>query len=376
MPGFSGVNKWVENIARSVQADFNIIICAQSGALLSEQEERVGNVTIVKIPVAKQLRYEKLPLYSAWNRGVSKYLKSLKGPLRVIAPFSGVESFTLDEIPGIKLYTLLVTDERSHRFPQMSRKELQDLSTLDPRTREVVRRESEILNAKNGRLIGDSSVIIKDLEELFDSQFANRSVVLPINLESDTCKPHNKQKIVFFVGRCDNRKGLRTLLDAWEWTSHLLPDWKLIVATSGGDDYETASRLSWWSAHQFNAEILWNVEESIKHLYMAKSSIVVVPSLYESFGLVALEALQHGSIAIVSDVGGLPEVIDAVGVRFNPLSSQDLAMKIALTARDEKLLRTYPSLGRTRVQESFSDEAIRNQVIQILFAADSSAMSF
>jgi glycogen(starch) synthase len=71
------------------------------------------------------------------------------------------------------------------------------------------------------------------------------------------------------------------------------------------------------------------------------SDLCVVPSIYEPFGLVALEAMASGCPCIVADTGGLREVVpnDAVGLRFRPSDPAALAELVATVLGDAALRR-------------------------------------
>lgn len=358
MPGFSGVNFWIENLSRAFSEKFNVTIFCQSRFLFKAQRFQLNNVSIVALPILPSLKFLKLPLYSAWSATIKKEL--LKNPkyTTVIAPLSGIESNGLSSINGIKIFTLLVTDERTHRFPKLNSLELRELERFDSRTLEVVSRESLILGAKEGRFLADSNEVIVHLEELFSIELRESSMVLPINIAPDTCKKQEKENIFFFVGRCDLRKDLRTLLNAWELIHLMLPAWKLVIATSGGDDFQTFNRVSQMSQQSWALELIVNADESQKHEFLMKSKIVIYPSRYESFGIVALEAMQHGCATIASNVGGIPEVLENAGVLFEAGSEIDLASNMVLLARSEAHLELLMKRSLVRSKSNFSDESV------------------
>jgi glycosyltransferase involved in cell wall biosynthesis len=358
MPGFSGVNFWVENLSRALSRNFNVTIFCQGRLLFKAQRFRANSVSIVALPILPSLKFLKLPLYSAWNATIKKELLENSKYTTVIAPLSGVESYGLSSIYGINIFTLLVTDERTHRFPNLTSLELQELEKFDLRTLEVVSRESTVLGANNSRFLADSSEVIVHLQELFSIDLGGTSVVLPINIAPDTCKPQEKENIFFFIGRCDLRKDLRTLLNAWELIRPMLPTWKLVIATSGGDDYQTFNRVSQMSKQSWSLELIINANESQKHDFLKRSKIVIYPSRYESFGIVALEAMQHGCATIASNVGGIPEVLGSAGVLFEAGSEVDLASSMVWLARNVAHLELLKERSLLRSKSNFSDESV------------------
>jgi glycosyltransferase involved in cell wall biosynthesis len=87
-----------------------------------------------------------------------------------------------------------------------------------------------------------------------------------------------------------------------------------------------------------------------------RNAIVVIPSRGEGFGMVALEAAERGRAAIVSDVGGLPEIVadGETGVVVPTEDVDALARAIVVLARDAELVREYGHAARSRALDQFS----------------------
>jgi glycogen(starch) synthase len=81
-------------------------------------------------------------------------------------------------------------------------------------------------------------------------------------------------------------------------------------------------------------------ENRLRGLYAA-ADLVVVPSLYEPFGLVALEAMASGTPVLASDTGGLREIVDheVTGLRFVPGAASSLAREATRLLTDRELAR-------------------------------------
>jgi glycosyltransferase involved in cell wall biosynthesis len=364
MPGFSGVNFWVENLARALSKDFQITIYCQGRNLLRSELFLNSGVSIIALPIFTKLRRLKLPLYSAWNSALKKELLNHPKRRTVISPLSGIESYGLTQIHGLRTFTLLVTDERTHRFPNLSTSQILDYDHIDHRTSLIVSRESEILNDSGAEFLADSNEVIEHLQRLFSMKFDQRVSVLPINIMPDNCEFRKKENIIFFIGRCDLRKDLSTLLNSWEMIHNFLPSWTLVVATSGGDDHETFRRVSQMAKKNYSLKLLLNVDEFQKHEYLAKSKIVVYPSRYESFGIVALESMQHGCVTIASNIGGLPEVLDNAGVLFEVGSDIDLGISIVSLIRDTSRMKLLMERSLKRAEHNFSDDLILERFLE------------
>ena len=116
-----------------------------------------------------------------------------------------------------------------------------------------------------------------------------------------------EEKIVFFVGRMVREKGVQILIESLpkiRWGYH---DTKLVIAGGGHRDHlvNLAAYLG-MERHVYFAGFI--PDEELLKLYSV-IDIACYPSLYEPFGIVALEAMAARVPVVVSDAGGLPEVV-------------------------------------------------------------------
>ena len=89
--------------------------------------------------------------------------------------------------------------------------------------------------------------------------------------------------------------------------------------------------------------------------------ILIVPSLSEAFGLVAIEGLASGLPVIASDVGGLAEIVnDGCGILFEPGNYEELALCIATIGKDRDLWKRLHLGSRRRAQSFSMDEMVKN----------------
>jgi glycosyltransferase involved in cell wall biosynthesis len=106
--------------------------------------------------------------------------------------------------------------------------------------------------------------------------------------------------------------------------------------------------------------------DSVGPLY-ERSLAVVVPSRGEGFGMVALEAAERGRAAIVSDVGGLPEIVahEETGIVVPREDAEGLARAIVELARDPDRARMLGAAARQRAVGSFSAEAAADRIADL-----------
>jgi D-inositol-3-phosphate glycosyltransferase len=129
------------------------------------------------------------------------------------------------------------------------------------------------------------------------------------------CIPHAAHKIILFAGRIEPLKGVDTLLQAVALIQKRRPDVieDTCVAIIGGDPWtdnpdEEMARLQELRRQLGISNLvtfLGSKDQDALPNYYAAAEMVVIPSHYESFGLVALEAMACGTPVIASEVGGL-----------------------------------------------------------------------
>jgi glycogen(starch) synthase len=98
-----------------------------------------------------------------------------------------------------------------------------------------------------------------------------------------------------------------------------------------------------------------------------RSGCVVIPSLYEPFGVVALEALAGGAPLIVADTGGLAETVGGTGsaLLFEPGNADELADCIERVLTDPELADEMVRRGRELLQATYSWDAIATRTISV-----------
>jgi glycosyltransferase involved in cell wall biosynthesis len=97
------------------------------------------------------------------------------------------------------------------------------------------------------------------------------------------------------------------------------------------------------------------------------ADVSVVPSMFEPFGIVALEAMAAKSPVVVSDTGGLSEIVehDVTGVKVYPNNVESLAWGITKVLTDEKYANTLRENAYRRIQDRYDWDKIAQQTERI-----------
>ncbi len=147
------------------------------------------------------------------------------------------------------------------------------------------------------------------------------------------------EKLVILVGRLVYEKGFQLALEALGPIIEHIGKVRFLVAGSGTHEEELKAQAEQLGLMEHGTFLGWIGDDVLHSLYRI-ADLCVVPSLYEPFGLVALEAMASGCPCIVADTGGLREVVPAgerVGLRFNGGDADHLGVMIERMLTDDEL---------------------------------------
>jgi glycogen(starch) synthase len=146
-----------------------------------------------------------------------------------------------------------------------------------------------------------------------------------------------EQRLVLLVGRLVYEKGFHLALDALAPVIRRLGNVRFVVAGTGTAEDELKKQARRLRLMRHGSFLGWVGDDMLHSLYRV-SEIVIVPSIYEPFGLVALEAMASGCLCVVADTGGLREVVPqdgSVGLRFTPRDASSLEHVLEQALSDE-----------------------------------------
>jgi glycogen(starch) synthase len=148
-----------------------------------------------------------------------------------------------------------------------------------------------------------------------------------------------QERLVLLVGRLVYEKGFQLALDALPGLVERLGDVRFLVAGSGTHEDQLRAQARDLGLDAHGTFLGWIGDDVLHSLYRI-ADLCVVPSIYEPFGLVALEAMASGCPCIVADTGGLREIVpedERVGLRFNGGDAEHLAFMVERLLCDEPL---------------------------------------
>lgn len=177
---------------------------------------------------------------------------------------------------------------------------------------------------------------------------------------------------LLFVGNVKPHKNLSGLLKAFASLIGKLPHDLIIVGKRegfrSGDEKAVAKAKKLADRVHFTGHIN---DQSLRK-YFAHADALILPSLYEGFGLPPLEAMACGCPVIVSDVAALPEVCGDAALYCDPYNPADIADKIQRLMGDDELRTTLRARGLERAQQFSWDTCARKtlEVIEKLLHAN------
>ncbi|MGC1166925.1 MAG: glycosyltransferase family 4 protein [Solirubrobacterales bacterium] len=157
-------------------------------------------------------------------------------------------------------------------------------------------------------------------------------------LRSEFAAP--EEKLVLLIGRLVYEKGFQLALEAMPRVIAEAPGTRFLVAGSGTHEAELHRQAEELGLMEHGTFLGWIGDDVLHSLYRI-ADLTVVPSIYEPFGLVALEAMASGCPCIVADTGGLREVVvhEEGGLRFRADDPEALAEVAIRVLSDDELGR-------------------------------------
>jgi phosphatidylinositol alpha-mannosyltransferase len=157
---------------------------------------------------------------------------------------------------------------------------------------------------------------------------------------------------ILFIGRLEQRKGVKYLLKAFQSYAQKHPNAQLIIA-GDGPDRERLEMLADDLKLQ-NTAFLGFVSEELKHELLARADLLCSPALFgESFGIVLLEAMAAGTICVAGNNSGYIDVMQGPGSLsiVNPVDTDEFVRRIDLLLHEETIRELWHEWAREYVKQ-------------------------
>ena len=278
------------------------------------------------------------------------------------------ENFDLIHAQGIwlPLYHKVCKIARKHRIPYI----MTPRGALEPWCyhdnnffKRIKKRLAMVVYQHNDIQMADCILATANMEakNLRDLRFTNPIAVIPNGIEIDEylCRPKEYisqcKKQVIFISRIVSKKGIEILIDAWVRVKRSFPDWNVIIVGNGDPKYikDLESRIAKNELTEC-VKILPPAFGKDKYELYVESSLFVLPTYSENFGMVIAEALACG-VPVITTQGTpwkiLEESKSGWWIELSQLNLEDALLE-ALSMPYEHLFEMGQK-GAEMVRENF-----------------------
>lgn len=176
----------------------------------------------------------------------------------------------------------------------------------------------------------------------------------------------DNEKIIFFAGRIVNEKGIQILFEAAPKIIANYPNVKFVIAGRGPFMDELKRQADYLGISQKVYFTGYLNDVQITKMYKA-IDVATFPSLYEPFGIVALEGMLSGAATVVSDAGGLNEIIShgIDGMKSYAGNANSLADSILEVLFNERLCSEMAKRAHNKVVKEYNWDTIAKSTMKI-----------
>lgn len=187
---------------------------------------------------------------------------------------------------------------------------------------------------------------------------AERVSAIPLGVDHDLFHPPPPDRVaafraehgigpraIFSLGSIEPRKNLPRLLDAF---ATLPGDAQLFIGGSAA--WKTSATYERIAALGPRVRLLGRIDDAHLPLWHAACGVFAYPSLYEGFGLPALEAMACGSAVVASNASSLPEVVGDAGLLVDPTDTRAIATALGRVLDDATLRLNFGARALARAQ--------------------------
>ena len=239
-------------------------------------------------------------------------------------------------------------------------------SGIHDETQRYINDSEWMLTYESSEVIVNSNYMKNEVQRLFGLPYdkinvipngVNLQLFSNVNIDYDFRRQYamDNEKIILYVGRLVYEKGIQNLIAAMPKILDRYHDSKLIICGRGGMIDELREQVKYLGIE--NKVYFAGYCDSKKMQKMYKcADVAVFPSTYEPFGIVAIESMLSGTPTIVSDVGGLNEIIEhgVTGMKSYACNANSIADSVLSLLFDPKLCANISQNAIKKVKENYN----------------------
>ena len=261
---------------------------------------------------------------------------------------------------GIPMVVTFHSTERGRRggIPSPFEKMINDIEWLGSYEASHV---ITVSNSLREELSSDLNVPANKISAIHNSMNLIRHVSKTINVRNNFAAPN--EKIVLFVGRLVWQKGVESFIESCPFILGQHPEAKIVIVGEGIMHDDLCRRISTLGISS-KVYVTGQMHDNMLNALYSCADVLVVPSLYEPFGLTALEGMASGVPVVASSVGGLNEIIthERDGILVPAGNSKEIAGAVNRILSDSNLAGELSRNGRVRARQFRSDKMVGETV--------------
>jgi glycosyltransferase involved in cell wall biosynthesis len=172
---------------------------------------------------------------------------------------------------------------------------------------------------------------------------------------------------LLYVGRLEQEKGLKTLIEGFTRAAQANPHLRLKIAGNGSMEEELKSQLSIGNATSVEM-VGFRQGQELRDLLQKAKAVIVPSEWYENYPFASLEAMACGKPVIASRIGGIPEQVEdeVTGFLFEPFNPASLSEKIEmLQGLSEKEIALMGQRAREAVEKHNAPDVYLDFILQV-----------
>ena len=258
-------------------------------------------------------------------------------------------------------------------------------STENGRTQGLHNRDSYLIDGLEWWMTYEAKKVIicsgsmkEELEHHFQVP-SDKTAVIPNAIDVSKYKRHVDQgavkrdfgigpyeRLVLFVGRLVPQKGVEYLVRAVPRIVQQNGEVKIFI-TGDGWSRNYLEDLARSSGYADRIRFLGFISDSDLVELTMSADALVIPSVYEPFGIVALEGMAAGVPVVATDVGGLAEIVerDRTGVSVYARNPESIAWGVSKVLSDSKYSERLIQNAKKKVEEVYSWEAVAKRTVEV-----------
>lgn len=239
-------------------------------------------------------------------------------------------------------------------------------SGIHDETQRYINDTEWMLTYESSEVVVNSNYMKNELQRLFGLPYEKINVIpngVNLNLFNGIERDYtfrrkfamDNEKIILFMGRLVYEKGIQHLIAAMPKILNGYHDAKLVICGKGGmiDELKAQVNAMGIANKVYFAGYLNG--KDVQKMYKA-ADIAVFPSTYEPFGIVALEAMLSENPIVVSDIGGLNEIVEhrENGMKSYTGNANSIADSILELLYDHKLCADITKKAKNKVRNEYN----------------------